>query len=84
MALLYVLPQVMLYFNLVIWLSLRTGRGALPLTLAALAGGNLLAALAGFITCGFGLIAVPLAAVGLAGVFRDLVLVELEELAGQG
>ncbi|MDQ3622499.1 MAG: hypothetical protein M3463_08435 [Verrucomicrobiota bacterium] len=83
-VILYVLPQVMLYFNLIIWLSLTVRRGALPLAIAAMLAGNFLALLGGFITLGLGLIPVPIVAVALARVLRDMVLARLDELAGEG
>ncbi|MDQ3623580.1 MAG: hypothetical protein M3463_13995 [Verrucomicrobiota bacterium] len=83
-AILYLLPQLMLYFNLVIWLSLKTPRSALPVAAVAMLAGNFIALLGGFITLGLGLIPVPIVAVALARVLRDMVLARLDELAGEG
>lgn len=80
----YVLPQVLLYFNLVAWLSLKMPRGALPLGIAAMGVGNLVALVGGFLTCGLGTIAVPIVAIVQARVFREKLLDRLEELTGEG
>ena len=81
---LYVLPQVFLYFNLVVWLSLKTPRFALPLAIAALWLGNMVAGFLGMLLFGIGLIAIPFVALILAGVFRGKLLARLEELAAEG
>jgi hypothetical protein len=79
-----VLPQLFLYFNLVTWLSLKTPRAALPLAIAALWLGNVVAGFFGLLLFGIGLLAIPIVALVLAGVFRGKLLARLEELAAEG
>lgn len=80
----YVLPQVMLYFNLVAWLSLKTPRGALPLGIVSVVLGNIFGGFLGMLMLGIGLFAIPFIAVFLAGVCRGKLLARLEELAAEG
>jgi hypothetical protein len=82
-AIFYVLPQTMLYFNLAAWLSLKTPRGALPLAIVAMIIGNLFALFLGFLMFGIGFLAIPFVAVFLANTFRRKLLARLEELAAE-
>lgn len=79
----YVLPQTMLYFNLVTWLSLKMPRGALPLAIVAMVLGNLIAAFLGLLMFGIGFLAIPFVAVFLASLYRRKLLARLEELAAE-